>query len=541
MQGPIFDFPPFRADAARRSLVRGGREVALSRKAFDTLIVLLEQPGEVISKDDLMKRVWPDSFVEENSLNQSISAIRKALGDPKLIETIPGRGYRFTAPIQAPAQLTPRSLAVLPLRAFASEDDALGIGIADTLITRLGNIRELTVRPTSAVLRYAARDRDPVDAGRTLGVDSVLDAGIRRAGERLRVNAQLVSVERGATIWAGTFDERFTDIFAVEDSISQRVAEALTTQLSGEERNRLVHRGTENSEAYRLCLNGRWYADRLTRDGLMQSVRSLERAVEIDPDYALAYSGLSHQFIQCADLTLPSSIALDLSEKNALRALDLDPANTDARVSLGVVRWYRDRDREGSIEEFEQALATEPRNAYAHNFFGWILVLMGDVERGLAEVEHALDLDPHSPANAMYRVPSLYVARRYDEALARGREAIANDPDHWLIHTIVGRTHEAMGDLTAALACYERAREIDPSILESLADVGRVAARLGDTARAREILETLANEPVFLRAWVLHGLGETDAARAALRQCIAERSWYQAFINVDPTLDGVRV
>lgn len=185
MAAAAFEFAPFRLDPARRALTRGGSEIALSRKAFDTLVILLEEGGNVVPKNVLIRRVWPDSFVEENSLNQSISALRRALGDqagvPRYIETVSGRGYRFVAPIivhAAPPRETesaPRSLAILPLRVpGADEGDWLGVGIADTLITRLSNVHELAVRPTSAVLRFAA-SHDPVETGRALGVDAVLE------------------------------------------------------------------------------------------------------------------------------------------------------------------------------------------------------------------------------------------------------------------------------------------------------------------------------------------------------------------------------
>src|SRR6185436_19844735 len=255
MAAAAFEFAPFRLDPARRALTRGGSEITLSRKAFDTLLALVEEQGKLVTKEALIRRVWPDSFVEENSLNQSISALRKALGDqagvPKYIETVSGRGYRFVAPItlQTPkTEAAPRSLAVLPLHTFgADKGDWLGVGIADTLITRLSNVRELAVRPTSAVRRFANATIDAVEIARLLDVDAVLEGNIRKAGDRLRVNVQLVSVASGAPIWARTFDERFTEIFAVEDAISERVAEALTSHMTGEERSRLTHRATENS------------------------------------------------------------------------------------------------------------------------------------------------------------------------------------------------------------------------------------------------------------------------------------------------------
>jgi len=520
-----FEFAPYRVDAGRRTLMRGGSEVALSRKAFDTLVVLLEERGNVVPKEVLIQRVWPDSFVEENSLNQTVSALRKVLG-PKFIETVSGRGYRFVAPIvvnAAPPPETPRSLAVLPLRNLGAEEgDWLGIGIADTLITRLTNVRELAVRPTSAVLRHA--QSDAVEAGRALGVDAVLEGNIRKAGDRLRANVQLVSVATGAPIWARTFDERFTEIFAVEDAISERVAEALTTRLSGEERSGLRQHPTESSEAYRLYLNGRWYADRLTRDSLTQALESLQQAVALDPHFALGYSGLAYHFVQCADLTIPSREAHTRAEEAARRALEIDPSLVEAHAVIGTVRFFRDYDRDACLRAFE--------NAHSHHLYGWCLVLMGEFDRGLRALHAMQELDPYAQANTVYIAPALYFARRYDESLAVLRTQA--DPQLWLTHVITGRCLEAQGDLEGAIRSYEDSRRVDDSVPESLADLGRASGRAGRT------FDVPPNVPSWVTANIHLGRRDYDRVFEFLNRMIDERSWYAVWLRIDPQLDELR-
>jgi TolB-like protein/Tfp pilus assembly protein PilF len=550
----LFDFPPFRVDANRRTLVRDGLTIAVPRKAFDTLVVLLEHRGEVVPKGDLLKRVWRDSFVEENSLNQSISALRKALGDSagvsRYIDTVAGLGYRFVAPIAAvpePEVVRPRKLAVLPLRTLGGgEGEWLGIGIADTLITRLSNVRELTVRPTSSVLRYAAQECTPSEAGRALDVDAVLEGNIRRAGERVRVTVQLVSVGNGAPIWAGTFDEQFTEIFDVEDSISQRVAEALTTRLSGEERSMLTRHATENSEVYRLYLNGRWYSNRLTREGSAKAIECLRQAVELDPSYALGHAGLAYHYYQQADGTIPSLEAMTRAEEAAQTALSLDPSLVDARVTLAAVRFFRDWDAKAAIDEFERALSLDRRSAYAHRLYGFSLVFMGRFDAGLAALRVAEELDPKSLENAMFVAPAHYWARQYEEAARVIRGAIERDPEFWLAQVILGRIHEVQGDFESAIALYERAHAIDDSSPESLGDLGRALARAGKKARARKVLaelqERARNEhvPAFTFVGVYDALGDRDLAFAALQAAIDERSWFVTWLKVDPLLDPLR-
>jgi TolB-like protein/Tfp pilus assembly protein PilF len=549
-----FDFPPFRVDAERRTLLRDGLAVAVPRKAFDTLVVLLEHQGEIVPKADLLRRVWRDSFVEENSLNQSISALRKVLGDsagvPRYIDTVAGHGYRFVAPIAArpePQAAPPRKLAVLPLRILGgAEGEWLGIGIADTLITRLSNVRELTVRPTSAVLRYASQECTPADAGRALDVDAVLEGNIRRAGERVRVTVQLVSVANGAPIWAEKFDERFTEIFDVEDSISQRVAEALTTRLTGEERSLLTRRATENSEVYRLYLNGRWYSNRLTREGSAKAIECLQQAVALDPSYALAHAGLAYHYYQQADGTIPSREAMTLAEEAAQQALSLDPSLAEARVTLAAVRFFRDWDRQAAVDEFERALAIDRRSAHAHRVYGFSLVFLGEFDAGLAVLRSAAEIDPLSLENAMFTAPAYYFARRYDEAAQMIRGAIERDSEFWLAQVILGRVYEVQGDFDSAIALYERAYEIDDSAAEALGDLGRVLARAGKKERALQVLDELnararrEHVPAFTFATVHVGLGDHNAALAAIEKAIEERSWFVTWLKVDPMLDPLR-
>src|SRR6185369_10619197 len=218
----FFEFGGFRLDARERLLLHQGETVSLTPKAFDMLVTLVENSGHLVEKSEFMRKLWPDSFVEEGSLAQNVSLLRKALGEnesQKFIETVPRRGYRFVATVVIKpgkvADSTIHSIAVLPFKSLGADagDEYLSIGIAETLTTRLSGLKLLTVRPTSAVLKYARSDNDASETGRELQVDAVLEGSIRRAGERLRVTARLVSVRAEAVLWADKFDEQFTDIF----------------------------------------------------------------------------------------------------------------------------------------------------------------------------------------------------------------------------------------------------------------------------------------------------------------------------------------
>ncbi len=243
----FYEFGPFRLDIGSRVLMRDSKIVPLTPKAVDTLLVLVERCGDLVERNELIKLVWPDVYVEENNLNSNIFMLRKALGGDcngqHYIDTVPRRGYRFVPSVREvvighddqkeKSRSAIKSMAVLPFKIFCDEDDSayLGLGIADALITRLSNQHGMIVRPTSAVIRFRGLDQDPRRAGRELDVELILEGNIQRSAERVRVTVQLVSVADEAPLWAEKFDENCQDIFALEDAISARVVEAITDQL----------------------------------------------------------------------------------------------------------------------------------------------------------------------------------------------------------------------------------------------------------------------------------------------------------------------
>lgn len=308
MDGPsthIYEFGDFRVDAGKRLLMGlDGRPLPLTPKAFDTLLYLVQHADAVLEKETLMNAIWPDTAVEENNLNQSISALRRALGgnrnDHRYIVTVPGRGYRFVAPVKkhhSPRTVVStdsiRSIAVLPFQPLVRRDSdaSLEVGMADTLIARLSNIRDIIVRPMSSVRKYADLKFDALAAGRELGVESVLEGSLQRHGNKIRVTVRLLNVSNAASLWAGTFDEEMTDIFALQDAISERVVHALALELSSDDKMRLTKRYTENTKAYQLYMKGRYYWWKNSLDEYRKSRDYFHRAVEEDPSYALGYCG----------------------------------------------------------------------------------------------------------------------------------------------------------------------------------------------------------------------------------------------------------
>lgn len=560
----FYKFGQFCIDAAKRVLLRGGAIVPLTRKAFDTLLVLVENRGEVLEKEELMKRVWPDSFVEENNLNQSISALRKALGETaaaqNYIATVSKRGYRFIAEVKeffeedAPGEqafekdAAINAIAVLPFKSLSLEktDEYLGLGMADSLITRLSNIRQIVVRPTSAVLKYTASSQDPISAGRELRVKSVLEGSVRRAAERIRVTVQLVSIPDGAALWAAKFDESFTDIFAVEDSISERVAEALTLKLTSEEKSLLTKRYTENAEAHRLYIKGRYYASRLTREGFDKGIECFNQAIALDPSYALAYEGLAYYYLESLDLLLPPCEAMPRAREAAKKALEIDEHIAESHTTLAIVKFYYDWDWAGAERLYRQAIELSPNNAYALTYYGFYLIFMARFTEASTVLERIRELDPLSLENNVIVGGNYFFARRYNEAIEQFRKVIAMDANYWLARVNLGRAYEQTGAIADAIAEFEKARLLGGSIPETLGDLGRAYAVAGKSDEARSVLEELNERSrtdyvaPYNFAVIYTGLGERDEAFAWLDKAYEARSWYLTWLKVDPALDSLR-
>lgn len=449
---PCYEFGPFRLDATERLLLRDGEPILLPPKAFDTLLVLVANCGRILKKDDLMKAVWPETLVEENNLSQYVSALRKALGDDpnghRYIETVPRLGFRFVArvieagearaggfaraPESARGEGAPvRSIAVLPFKYLggAGGDEYLGLGIADAIITRLSNLRQIVVRPTSSVRKYAGTAQDPLVAGRELRVEAVLEGNIQRAGNRIRATVQLISVRHEAPLWAEKFDVEFRDIFTVEDATSEQVARALILKLTREERELLAKRYTADSEAYQLYLKGRYNWNKRSQGGLRTASSYFQQAIDKDPSYALAYAGLA----DCHNLhsyygELPPRESFPKAKAASIKALEIDDGLAEAHTSLAFVRAWYDWDWPAAESEFQRALELNPNYATAHHWYALFLTAMERAGEALEEIQLAHEIDPLSlPINRDVGLV-YHRARQCDRAIEQYLETIELDP-----------------------------------------------------------------------------------------------------------------
>ena len=444
---------------------------------------------------------------------------------------------------------TVRSLAVLPFKPIGAgeEDEYLGLGMADALITKLSNIREINVRPTSAVRRYVARDQDPVAAGRELRVEAVIEGSVQRVGERVRVTVQLVSVRNGTPLWGQKFDEQFTNIFTVQDQISEQASRALTLSLSGAEKEMLTKRYTENSEAYQLYLKGRYFWNKRTVEGLRKGISFFNEAVEKDPSYALAYVGLADSYSLLSDYGgLPPNQAYPQARKAATEALRLDDGLAEAHATLAYIKTGYDWDWPGAEEGFRRAIELNPNYETAHQWYAEYLSGMGRHQEAIAEIRRAREINPLSLIINAVEVSVLCIAREYDQGILQGQKALEMDPHFAEVYEYLKRCYDQKGMYKEAIAARQMRRKLAGLDAEETAALREAAAatsaRVYWQKRLEQDLEESKQElsTAFEVAEIFAQLGEKDQAFAWLERAYEERSFMMLYLKVAPNLDPLR-
>jgi TolB-like protein/Flp pilus assembly protein TadD len=480
-------------------------------------------------------------------------------GDPRFEKIVASLGPKeakplsesHTSPSQAPAQSpTEKSIAVLPFKPLlaASRDESLEIGMADTLITKLGSLRQIIVRPVSAVRKYAGLEQDPVAAGREQRVDAVLDGTIQKSGERIRVTVRLLSAADGQQLWADKFEEEFTDIFSVEDSISERVAAALAVTLTGGDKKQLTKRYTENAEAYQLYLKGRYYAGKYTPEATKKAIAYFDKAIALDPNYALAYDGLAYCYY-ASDWFGPPKENFAKGRALVEKALEIDPALAEAHVSLGLLVAWLDYDWPRAEREFKRAFELNANYPPAHLWYGYYLMGLGNFDQSIAEIKRAIELDPLSAeANTCLGI-ALLDGHRYDEALQQLRTTVEAEPDYWLAHLYFARALEKKGEFSAAIAELKKTTLIEGAPAEVISALGYAYAVSGNKAEAEKIILQLKEQseqskqfyvPAYGIATIYAGLGDKERAFAYLEKEYANGAFYLNYLKVDPEVDNLR-
>jgi TolB-like protein/Tfp pilus assembly protein PilF len=437
---------------------------------------------------------------------------------------------------------------VLPFRPlnFDQEEQYVGVGIADALITKLSHLKQIIARPTSSVLKYAFAQEDAAAVGRQLRVQSVIEGSIRRLGDRIRVTVQLVSTSDGTILWADSFDEKSTDIFKLEDRVSGEVPAALNLRLTSEEIRLLAKRYTENAQAYQLYMKGRYAWNRRTLEGFKQGVDYFSQAIGADPDYALAYAGLADCYIVLATYSLVPSFELGpKASAAAAKALEIDEHLAEAHASLAMTHLVYDWDWASAESEFKRSIELNENYATAHSWYALHLTAMGRLEDAIRETERAQDLDPLSLIITTNSGWILYFARRYDRAIEQCLKVIELEPNFWRPYLNLGWCYIERKMFDRAFAALSKASSLSDAPV-NLAALGRAYAVSGQRDEALEILDRLESmaqhryvSPYYI-AEICLGLDKIEQAFECLEKAYEERVWFLVFHNQEPMFDPIR-
>ncbi|MBW3598616.1 MAG: protein kinase [Planctomycetes bacterium] len=441
------------------------------------------------------------------------------------------------------------SLAVLPLANASLDPDAeyLSDGITESLINLLSQLPGLRVMARSTVFRYKGSEIDVREIGRTLKVRAVLAGQLIQRQDRLIVKAELVDAADGSQLWSGKYDRPFSEIPILEQAIAHEIAENLRPRLTRDQKRRLDRPQTKNPEAYQCYLQGRRHWNKRTAEGLKKSIQLFEKAIDLDPTYALAFVGMADAYVNLGGWGyLPFREAYPRAKAAALRALALDDDLAEAHVSLGMVHKEYDWDWPSAGREYRRALELNPNYAVAHQWYGEYLACMGQFPEAIASFQRAIELDPLSLImRATLGRHGYYFARQYDQAIAELRKILELDEDFWVAHHFLSLAYAQAGQLQEALAEAEAARRLDDNreIVMVLGYIYGLAGRRPEAHEALEELQQLSqNQHVsaMFRALVAIGLGEHERALDYLDQACVERAQMLSELKVEAAFDPLR-
>jgi serine/threonine-protein kinase len=444
-----------------------------------------------------------------------------------------------------------KTMAVLPLKVLGADsaDEYLGVGLADALVTQIGRIPQIVVRPTAAVQKSAEmHGQDPLATGRELRVEAVLEGTAQRVDDDLRVTCRLLRVRDGAVLWSGKLDKKFADVFAIQDSISQEVAKALIQNLSEEDRKLLTERHTDNLEAFRAYLKGRYFWNKRTVAGLQQSLQYFRQAIDLDPTYASAYAGLADSYaLGVWQEALPQKEYIPRAKAAAIRALEIDETLGEPHASLGFVKLWYEWDFAGAESELRRAIELSPNYATAHHWYGEFLMLMGRFEEGLKELRLAQEADPLSVIINSDLGKLFYFARQMDQAIEQLQKTIELDSQFPVAHLFLAMAYQKKGMIDEAIAQLQKEASIPSSRTVFQFVLAYIYAQAGNSAEAQRILQELQTVkspaqfvPAFGIALIYVGLGEKEQAIEWLEKAVAEREPFLIYLKVDPNFDSLR-
>jgi TolB-like protein/Flp pilus assembly protein TadD len=552
--GPqVVRFGAYEVDLRAGELRKQGLRIRLPEQPFQVLAILLEHPGQVVTREELQKRLWPDgTFVDfEQGLNAAVKRLREALGDsaesPHFIETLARRGYRFIESLAAgPGRI--ESLAVLPLENLSRdpEQEYFAEGMTEALITNLAKIGALRVASRTSAMQYKGVRKSLREIARELQVDVIVEGTVQRSGDRVRISAQLLHAPTDTHLWAEIYDRDLRDVLALQSEVAQAIAREIRIKLTPIDQARFAEARPVVPEAYEAYLKGRYHWNSRSGAGLGKAIQYFQQAIAKDPTYSAAYAGLADCLsgLGVWDFVSPEE-GCGKAKGLALQALEMDPALAEAHASLAFATMFH-YDFVAAEREFERSIELNPRYAPAHQWLGLSLALMGRYEEAYSELKRAIRLDPLS--NMIYCTLGFvsWFGRRYDEAIEQYEKALELNSDFALARVGLGFVYSYKGLHECAIAEVRKGVELSQGATVPVACLGEAYAAARYRNEAEKILQQLQElarqryvSPYFLGR-ICAALGQKDEAFRWLESAYRERADWLVLLKVEPRFDDLR-
>jgi TolB-like protein/DNA-binding winged helix-turn-helix (wHTH) protein/Tfp pilus assembly protein PilF len=528
----LLRFGVFEVDLRTGELRKQGLKVKLHGQPFQVLAMLLECPGELVTREEIREKLWPgNTFIDfEHSVNSSIKRLREALGDdpatPRFIETLPRHGYRFIAPVETivppggalrePPLRRPwvvalaaaivvvalgvlfglnvvglrdrvlgrtaspqiRSIAVLPLENLSGDpgQEYFADGMTEALITDLGQISALRVISRTSVMQYKGTKKPLPQIARELSVDAIIEGSVARSGNRVRITANLVHAPTERHLWAETYERDLRDVLTLQGEVARAIADEIKANVTLEVQARLARTRPVNPAAHEAYLRGRFFFNKLTREDLLKAIEYAQQAVQLDPAYGDAYGLLASSYWESSVTgfgDLPNREAAQKTRAAAMKALEIDDTLAEAHVGLGSVLDRNDWDWAGAEREFRRAIELNPSFGRAHVMYAFDLMFVGRGDESIREAKRALELDPFSAhSHLTITLMHYYNTRQYDQALENARRWLEMFPNHPAAYGWLGNAYEAKGMYGEAVAAWQKQMTLDGQNAKDVAALG---------------------------------------------------------------------
>jgi TolB-like protein/Tfp pilus assembly protein PilF/DNA-binding winged helix-turn-helix (wHTH) protein len=594
-------FRDYQLDPDGFELCRAGHRLRLERKPMELLILLAENQGRLVKREEIIEKIWGKNFFfdAENGINNAVRKIRSALNDnaehPLFVETSLGKGYRFIAPVErmlepgglpAPergvipqeptgfrwrhawvpalgvtaliatafafnlagirsrvfARNVPpiHSIAVLPLENLSGDatQEYFVDGMTDALITDLAQSSDLRVISRTSAMQYKGARKPLPQIARELDVDAVVEGTVSRSGSRVRITAQLLAARTDRHLWAQSYERELTDIFGLQDDLARDIAQEIRVKVTLQSQARLNPPHLAGPEAYENYLKGRYYWNKATDQDVRTSREYFEKAVEKDPAYAQAWVGLAFAYNMVDDYSH--------GQEAARKALALDASNGEAHAAFAVTTWYKNWDWITAGQEFKRAIELDPNNANAHHTYGLYLSALGRHDEARAQMQRTLELDPLAPF-AYANLGSIYWSNHdFDRAIQQLRRSLEIDPNFPYAHFFLGQVYESLARYDQALEEFEKYRTLSGIPYEYKGAIAHLYAVQGRRAKVMKLLEELKaqHKPGDMLSYAIAsgyvGLGDKDRAFQWLQNSCAEHSDDMVDFNDDIRMDPLR-